>query len=106
MRIDRSDDGGEQPDAAEPPGVREVKDTPVRDAAANRDGAGRDVDGSAARVARNLEYRATVDAANRSYAIDQGCARVRESGPRCLPIALRSSTPISPRSWRRNSPNR
>lgn len=89
MRIDRSDDGGEKPDAAEPPGVREVKDTPVRDAAANRDGAGRDVDGSAARVARNLEYRATVDAANRSYAIDQGCARVREIEEKTVTPAMR-----------------
>ena len=69
--------------------MREAKDAPVRDAAADRDGAARGVDGSAARVARNLEYRATVDAANRSYAIDQGYARVREIEEKTVTPAMR-----------------
>jgi hypothetical protein len=89
VRIDRSDDDGEQPDAAEPPGVHEVKDTPVRDVAADGDGTARGVDGSAVRVARNLEYRATVDAADRSYAIDQGYARVREIEEKTVTPAMR-----------------
>ena len=89
MRIDRSDDGGEQPDAAEPPGAREVKDAPVRDVAADGDGPARGDDGSAVRVARNLEYRATVDAADRSYAIDQGYARVREIEEKTVTPAMR-----------------
>ena len=89
MRIDRSDDGGEQPDAAEPRGVREVKDAPVRDVAADGDRPARGDDGSAARVARNLEYRATVDAADRDYAIDQGYARVREIEEKTVTPAMR-----------------
>jgi hypothetical protein len=89
VRIDRSDDGGEQPDAAEPPGVREVKDAPVRDVAVDRDGSARGDDGSAVRVARSLEYRATADAADRDYAIDQGYARVREIEEKIVTPAMR-----------------
>ena len=89
MRIDRSDDGGEEPDAAESPGVREVKGAPARDVAADRDSAARGVDGSAVRVARSLEYRATVDAGDRRYAIDQGYARVREIEEKTVTPAMR-----------------
>jgi hypothetical protein len=89
VRIDRSDDGGEQPDAAEPPGVREVKDALVRDVAVDRDDPARGDDGSAVRVARSLEYRATADAADRDYAIDQGYARVREIEEKIVTPAMR-----------------
>ncbi len=69
--------------------MREVKDAPVRDVAADGDGPARGDDGSAIRVARNLEYRATVDAADRSYAIDQGYARVREIEEKTVTPAMR-----------------
>jgi hypothetical protein len=77
VRIDRADDSDERPCTADASGVRGA------DAAWNtspdRDLTGKDADhgteaGSADRVARFLEYRATVDAVNRAYAIDQGCA--------------------------------
>jgi hypothetical protein len=40
-------------------------------------------------VERNLEYRATVDAVNRGYAIDQGYARVREIEEKIVTPAMR-----------------
>ena len=86
MRIDRADDSGERPDALGAPEVRGADAAhdaePIRAAAAEPGGAcqgdGQGDDASAARVARNLGYRATVEAANRGYAIDQGYTRVRE----------------------------
>ena len=92
MRIDRSDDGGEHPDAADVPGVHAAKDVPVQDVAGERDGDGRGGDGrdaSAARVVRNLEYRATVDTVNRGYAIDQAYTRVREIEEKTVTPAMR-----------------
>jgi len=89
VRIDRSDDGSEHPDAADVPDVREAKDIPVQGAAGERDGADRDGDASAARVARSLEYRATVDAVNRGYAIDQAYTRVREIEEKTVTPAMR-----------------
>ena len=86
MRIDRADDGGERPGApaaSEARGADAAYDAePMRAAAAEPAGTGqgdsRGDDASAARVARNLEYRATVDAANRAHAIDQGYTRLQE----------------------------
>lgn len=90
MRIDRADEGDERPDAAGAPEVRgadTVHDAnPVRGAAAERDSAGQGGDASAARAARNLDYRATVD---RTYAIDQGCARVQEIEEKTVTPAMR-----------------
>jgi hypothetical protein len=92
VRIDLSDDGGERPDAADAPEVRRA------DAAQNtgpdRDLAGKNADrgaeaGSDVRVTRNLEYRATVDSADRTYAIDQGCARVQEIEKKTVTPAMR-----------------
>jgi hypothetical protein len=103
VRIERSDDGGEGPDAADPPtarragragdadadGVREAAAAPVPGAAGERGAADQDGDASTARVERNLEYRATVDAVNRGYAIDQGYARVREIEEKIVTPAMR-----------------
>jgi hypothetical protein len=65
VRIERSDDGEEGSDAADLTRVHRadaVRDTePVRGAADERDGAGQRADDSAARVARNLEYRETAE---------------------------------------------
>jgi hypothetical protein len=92
VRIERADDGGERPDTADAPGVRGA------DAAENtgpdRDLAGKNADhgaeaGSADRVARNLEYRATVDGVDRAYAIDQGYARVQEIEEKTVTPAMR-----------------
>jgi hypothetical protein len=92
VRIDRSDGGGERPDAADAPEVR-VADA-GRDTGPDRDVAGKNADhgagaGSEARAARNLEYRATVASADRDYAIDQGCARVREIEGKTVTPAMR-----------------
>ena len=40
-------------------------------------------------MARNLEYRANVDAVNRAYAIDQGYARVQEIEEKTVTPAMR-----------------
>jgi len=40
-------------------------------------------------VARALEYRATVEAVGRAYAIDKGCARVREIEEKTVTPAMR-----------------
>jgi hypothetical protein len=89
VRIDRSDDGDERPDVGDADGLREAKVAAVPDAAGERHDAGRDNDPSVARVERNLEYRATVDAVNRGYAIDQGYARVREIEEKTVTPAMR-----------------
>ena len=96
MRIDRADDGGERPDAAAAPEVRGAGAAPdaepIRAAAepgGTSQGDGQGDDASAARVARNLDYRATVAAANRAYAIDQGCARVQEIEEKTVTPAMR-----------------
>jgi hypothetical protein len=44
---------------------------------------------SVARTARFADYMATVDAANRAYAIDEGCTRVRETEETIITPALR-----------------
>ncbi len=91
MRIDRSDDGDERQDAADVPRVHRAD--AGRDADQNRDLAGKDAGhgetGSAVRVERALEHRATVDAVNRAYAIDQGYARVQEIEEKTVTPAMR-----------------
>ncbi len=98
MRIDLSDDGDERPDALAQPtgrgadtegGPGEVRAAPVPGGAGKRDDGDRDGDTNAARVERNLEYRATVDAVNRGYTIDQGYARVREIEEKTVTPAMR-----------------
>jgi hypothetical protein len=92
VRIDRSDDGDERQDAADAPGVRGAD--AGRDGGQNRDlagkgaGQGPETD-SVFRVERALEHRATVDAANRAYAIDQGYARVQEIEEKTVTPAMR-----------------
>jgi hypothetical protein len=92
VRIDRSDDGDERPDAADVPQVHRAD--AGRDAGPNRDVAGKDAGhgpetGSAVRVERALEHRANVDAVNRAYAIDQGYARVQEIEEKTVTPAMR-----------------
>ena len=93
MRIDRADHGDERPVAAEVPkthGVDAAHDAdPVRGAATEGGGIGHGGDASADRVARSLEYRADVDAVDRACAIDQGCARVRETEEKTVTPAMR-----------------
>jgi hypothetical protein len=94
VRIDRSDDGDgdERPDVADAPGVRETNAAGC--AGPNRDAAGKDAGheaetASSVRVERALEHRANVDAVNRAYAIDQGCARVQEIEEKTVTPAMR-----------------
>jgi hypothetical protein len=92
VRIDRSDDGDERPDAADVPPVH--KADAGRDAGQNGNLAGKDAGhepetGSSVRVERALEHRATVDAVNRAYAIDQGYARMREIEEKTVTPAMR-----------------
>jgi hypothetical protein len=56
---------------------------------AKRDDASQGDDASAARVARNLEYRTSVEAADRAYAIDRGYARVKEIEEKTVTPAMR-----------------
>jgi hypothetical protein len=108
VRIDQSD-GDERSDAADAPIGRPAVPGPVRDApdgtdarpvsvtAAEWNGAypGGEERGkgsgetSAARVARSLEYRAKVAAADRAYAIDRGYARVQEIEEKMVTPAMR-----------------
>jgi len=91
VRIDRSDDGDERQDAADVPRMHRAD--AGRDAGKNRDLAGKDAGhgetGSALRVERTLEHRATVEAVNRTYAIDQGYARVQEIEEKTVTPAMR-----------------
>jgi hypothetical protein len=92
VRIDRSDDGDERQDAADVPRVHRAD--AGRDAGQNRDLADKDAGhgpetGSAVRVERALEHRATVDAVNRAHAIDQGYARVQEIEEKTVTPAMR-----------------
>jgi hypothetical protein len=92
VRIDRSDDGDGRPDTADVPPVRRAD--AARDAGQNRDLAGKDAGhgpetGSTVRVERALEHRANVDAINRTYAIDQGYARVQEIEEKTVTPAMR-----------------
>jgi hypothetical protein len=90
VRIDRSDDGDERPDVADAPGLRGAD----ADSGRNRSVAGEDAGhgsetGNAFRAERAFEHRATVDAVNRAYAIDQGYARVREIEEKTVTPAMR-----------------
>ncbi|MGH3244812.1 MAG: hypothetical protein ACRDOI_01150 [Trebonia sp.] len=93
MRIDRADDGDERPHAADAPGVRGADG--ARGTGPEREPAGKDADhgggetGSAERVARSVEYRATVDAVFRTHAIDQGYRRVKEVEEETVTPAMR-----------------
>ena len=79
-------DGDYGPDRDAAPDRGTARD---RGAAAEWHGAGQGDDASAARVARNLEYRATVDAVFRAHAIDQGYARVKEVEEKTVTPAMR-----------------
>jgi hypothetical protein len=92
VRIDRSEVGDERPHTADAPVVHGAGTG--RDAGPDRDLAGKNADrgadaGNAARVARSLEYQATVEAVHRAYAIDQGCARVHEIEEQTVTPAMR-----------------
>ena len=93
MRIDPSDDGDERPDAADAPEMREAD--AGRDARPDRDLAGKNAAdhgaevGSAERTTRALEHRASVDAVNCVYTVDQGYARVREIEEQSVTPAMR-----------------
>jgi hypothetical protein len=90
VRVDRTDDGDERPDADAVRGASSDRDVGSdRGAAAEWPGTGQGDEASAARVARNLEYRATVGAVERAYAIDQGYARVREIEENTVTPAMR-----------------
>jgi hypothetical protein len=92
VRIDRSDDGDERPDSADAPGVHgadAAQGARPNRGAENKDATGRAETGSAARVAHALEHRATVEAVNRAYAIDQGYARVQEIEEKTVTPAMR-----------------
>jgi hypothetical protein len=92
VRIDRSDDGDERPGTADTPWVHGAD--AGRNTGPDRDLVGKNADHGAeaestTRVARNLEYRATVAAVDRAYAIDQGCARVQEIEEKIITPAMR-----------------
>jgi hypothetical protein len=92
VRIDQSDGSGERLDAADAPEVR-VADA-GRDTGPDRDLAGKVADhgadgGGEARTTRALEHRASVDAANCVYTVDQGYARVREIEEKAVTPAMR-----------------
>lgn len=92
MRIDRSDDGDERPDAADVPrerGADAAQGAGPNRGVENKDATGRAETGSAARVAHVVEHRATVEAVNRAYAIDQGYARVQEIEEKTVTPAMR-----------------
>jgi hypothetical protein len=92
VRIDRADNGDERPDITDAPEVRRVD--AARNTGPDRDLAGKNADhgaeaGSAAREARALDYRGTVEGVDRAYAIDQGCARVQEIEEKTVTPAMR-----------------
>jgi hypothetical protein len=92
VRVDRADCGEERPESAEVPGVRGAD--AGRSTGPDRDLAGKNADhgteaASAAREARALGYRATVEGVDRVYAIDQGCARVQEIEEKTVTPAMR-----------------
>jgi hypothetical protein len=118
VRIDRADDGDERPDTADARGVRgadaaddaapvrgdarpdrgvvqdrgsapESGDVPDRDLAGKNADHGAEAGSAEERVARNLEYWATVDDVYRAYAIDQGYARVKEIEEKTVTPAMR-----------------
>jgi len=92
VRIDRSDGGDDRLDTADAPRVHGADAAgdakPGRDVADNDAVAGSETE-TAVRVARALEYRATVEAVGRAYAIDKGCARVREIEEKTVTPAMR-----------------
>jgi hypothetical protein len=92
-RDQRPDAGEGRPDAADTPGERETDAAadagPARGTVVKRDDASQSHDASAARVARNLEYRTSVEAADRAYAIDRGYARVKEIEEKTVTPAMR-----------------
>jgi hypothetical protein len=92
VRIDRSDDGDERPGTADTPWMHGAD--AGRNTGPDPDLAGKNADHGAeaestARVARALEHRATVEAVDRAYAIDQGCARVQEIEEKIITPAMR-----------------
>lgn len=83
MAVDRLDDEGDgHPSTADAPVVREADDAdtlaPLVDQA-----------DSAVRTARVADYRGTVEATIREYAIDEGCARVKETEETIITPAMR-----------------
>jgi hypothetical protein len=92
VRIDRSDDRDGQPETTDAPRVRRAD--AAGSAGPDRDIADNEADGAsetenAVQVARALEYRATVQAVDRAYAIDKGCARVQEIEEETVTPAMR-----------------
>jgi hypothetical protein len=84
MAVDRLDDEGDhRPAVADSPVAREAAVTDTPDSLT-------DQPDLAARTARVADYRATVDAAYRAHAVDQGCARVREIEESNVTPAMRS----------------
>jgi hypothetical protein len=83
LAVDRLDDEGDShPPTADAPEVRGADDADTRDSPAEQAD-------SAARIARTVDYRATVDAAYQADAIDEGCARVRETEETITTPAMR-----------------
>ena len=93
MRTDWAEDDDERPDTADAARAREADAVcdadPVRSAATEREGSGQGDDASADRVARRLEYRADVDAVDRTGVIDQRYAHVREIEEKTVTPAMR-----------------
>lgn len=84
VALDRLDDEKDaKPPPADAPGMREADD--AHTLAASSDQAD-----SAYRTARVVDYRATVDAVYRAYAIEGCCARVRETEETVISPAMRS----------------
>ncbi|TVZ04846.1 hypothetical protein EAS64_09380 [Trebonia kvetii] len=83
MRIDQPEDRDDAPASVDlaAVGVPDVREAPKPDAADPPDVAGR--------TERTLEHRARVDAAYRTYAIDQGCARVEKIEREMVTPAMR-----------------
>jgi hypothetical protein len=83
VAVDRLDDEGDShPPIADAPGVHDVEDADTLAASAEQADA-------AVTTARFADYQATVEAANRAYAIDEGCARVRETEETAITPAMR-----------------
>lgn len=83
MAVDRLDDEGDsRPATADAPVVRGADDADTRESPADQPDA-------AVRTVRAADYRATADAAYRAHAIDQGCARVRETEETIVTPAIR-----------------
>lgn len=83
MAVDRLDDEGDSHlPVADAPGVWGAQDADTLETPLEKTD-------SAVTTARFADYQATVDATNRAYAIDEGCARVRETAETMITPAIR-----------------